>query len=351
MFAPSPHPRAVPWTRGAPLRRVLVARLQAMGDLVITLPYVAALARALPQAEIDLLTREEVAAIPREVPAFRRVYALGGGRNSRVQRLHALALAPLLRRRRYELFLDLQNNEVTALARWLLQPPAWATFDKVSPRSAGERTQRTIEAAGIRLGALAYEVPLRSADLGLGPLRAGGATPDEAFVILNPAGCFPSRNWPLASYARFAQLWRERHPGRFLLLGTEGLSAKAAFLREQLGPSLVDLVGRTTAAEAFGLVRRARLVLTEDSGLMHMAWVSGVPTLALFGSSRSDWSAPQGPHTLCLHSGDLPCGACLDADCRYGDVHCLTRHTPEAIVAHAEALLARAQRAQPVLSA
>jgi ADP-heptose:LPS heptosyltransferase len=322
-----------------------------MGDVVITLPYLAALARALPQTEIDLFTREEVAAIPREVPVFRTVYALGGGRNSRLQRLLALRLIPRLRRRRYDLLLDLQNNEVTALVRWLLRPEAWTTFDTRSPLSAGERTRRAIEAGGVALGRLVYDVPLRDPDLGLSRLLESGAREDEVFCILNPAGCFASRNWPLQNYVRFAQLWRERHGCRFLVLGVPSLGPKAALFRQRLGESLIDLVGRTTPAEAFGLVRRASLVVTEDSGLMHMAWTSGVPTLALFGSSRHDWSAPQGPHALCLHSGDLPCGACMEADCRYGDVHCLTRHTPEAVVACAETLVARAGRHEPVLTA
>jgi ADP-heptose:LPS heptosyltransferase len=80
--------------------------------------------------------------------------------------------------------------------------------------------------------------------------------------------------------------------------------------------------------------------VTEDSGLMHMAWVSGTPTLALFGSSRADWSRPLG-NSRCLNSGDLECGACMEAECRFGDVRCLARYTPERIVGEAEDLLGR----------
>ncbi len=349
MFAPSPYPRARPWTSPRPPGRILVARLQALGDLVITLPYVAALARALPGATIDLLTREEVAEIPRASEPFGTVYALGGGRNSRLQRLHALALAPGLRRRRYELFLDLQNNEVTALVRLLLRPPAWSVFDKISPASAAERTGRAVAASGLTIGPIRYDVRLRDATLERSVLREAGLADGEPFVVVNPAGCFTSRNWPLDSYVRFAALWRARHADRVLVLGTRALAPKAAFLRERIGPALADLTGRTTAAQALAIVGRSRLVLSEDSGLMHMAWVAGTPTLALFGSSRADWSAPQGPHSLCLHSGDLPCGACMDAVCRHGDVHCLTRYTPEAVVDQADALLARAV-ARPALA-
>ena len=74
---------------------------------------------------------------------------------------------------------------------------------------------------------------------------------------------------------------------------------------------------------------------------MHMAWTAGVPTIALFGASNHVWSAPQGDHSVCLHSGDLSCGACMDAECRFGDVHCLTRYGVDRVVAEAERLLSR----------
>jgi ADP-heptose:LPS heptosyltransferase len=152
-------------------------------------------------------------------------------------------------------------------------------------------------------------------------------------VILNPAGAFPSRNWPLESYVRFARAFQEMdsRPVKFLVLGLPGLRGKAEYLRAELDEWLLDLVGRTTPDEAFGLVRKADLVLSEDSGLMHMSWVSGVPTLALFGSSRGDWSRPLGERSLCLDSSDLECRFCMEVECRFGDVRCLTRRDPRDV--------------------
>ncbi len=112
----------------------------------------------------------------------------------------------------------------------------------------------------------------------------------------------------------------------------------------------MNLAGQTTASQALAIVQAAQLVISEDCGLMHMAWVSGVPTLALFGSSRHDWSAPLGPHSRCLHSGDLPCGACMDASCRFGDVHCLTRYTPEFVVEQAEELVQISRHAERTIT-
>jgi len=333
---------AVPWRGAAPPKRILAIRLQALGDVVITLPYLRVLQRSLPGTEIDFLTRREDGSIPRALRLFRSVEQLGGGRSERRQLLLTPLLAPRLLARRYDVVLDLQNNRVSRTITWLARPRAWALFDRESPVAAGERTRLAIEAAGFPLRRVEADLPLRDPDLGLDVLRQAKRDSTRDLVVLSPAGAFPSRNWPIERYARFADLWRQRHPAQFAILGLMSLREKAAVLQDRLGDDLLNLVGDTTPSEAFAIVQRAALVLTEDCGLMHMASATGVPTLALFGSSRHVWSAPLGDHAWCLHSGDLECGACMEPTCRYGDVHCLTRYTAEYVVDRADALIARA---------
>jgi ADP-heptose:LPS heptosyltransferase len=313
--------------------KILAIRLQATGDVVITLPYLNSLKRLHPEAELDLLTREETAAIPRSLPLFSRVLAIGGGRSFKRQCLSTAVLLPRLLVRGYDVVLDLQNNELSRWVTLALRPERRCLFDKSSPLPAGERTRLAIEESG--LGSVGIDTDLRPRDEAAASslLRRSGFRSGDRLVILNPAGAFPSRNWPLASYVRFARAFQEldSRPVKFLVLGLSGLHAKAEYLRSELRDSLLDLVGRTTPDEAFGLVRKADLVLSEDSGLMHMSWVSGVPTLALFGSSRGDWSRPLGERSLCLDSSDLECRFCMEAECRFGDVRCLTRRDPQEV--------------------
>jgi heptosyltransferase II len=333
--------RARPWRGPEAPARILAIRLQAIGDVAVTLPYLRALQQSLPETEIDMVTRKEVGELASAVNLFRHVDELGGGRHERRQLLLAAFLAPRLRTRRYDVVLDLQNNRVSRTIRRAILPRAWSAFDRWSPSSAGERTRQTIQAAGFALPLVEASLPLKNVELGLDTLRRAAWDPGRELVVLSPAGAFPSRNWPIDYYARFAELWQRRRPAQFAVLGLEAMRQKGSELRGALGSTLLDLVGRTTLAEALAIVQRAALVLTEDCGLMHMAWVSGVPTLALFGSSSHVWSAPLGGHSRCLHSGDLPCGACMESTCRFGDVHCLTRYSPEYVAREAESLLAR----------
>jgi ADP-heptose:LPS heptosyltransferase/glycosyltransferase involved in cell wall biosynthesis len=334
-----------PWQKGTPPKRILAIRLQATGDTVITLPYLQYLRRSLSEnVQLDLLTRKETADIPKHVGLFDHVYALGGARSFRKQLFHTFFLLPKLLLRRYDLVIDLQNNTISRTVRRTIRPKAWSAFDRYSPRAAGERTRLTIEAAGLGKNRadpdFQYTTPVSAWE----KLRLSGWQAGKRLVVLNPAGASETRNWPVPNYIHFARLWLREFPDtQFLILGTNFIAEKATAFKKELGDDLVNLVGQTSPSEAFSILQLATLVLSEDSGLMHMAWVSGLPTLVLFGSTRSDWAQPLGSHTLLLGSSDLPCGDCMQAVCRHGDIRCLTRWTPAHVLRQCLTLISSAR--------
>lgn len=329
------------WRKKRPPRSVLAIRLQAMGDLVITLPYLQQLRNALPaNTKLDLLTREEVEAIPKNLHLFDKVYSIGGGRDLKKQLFYTFLLLPKLLARRYEVVLDLQNNIISRSVRKIILPKAWSLFDRYSPVAAGERTRLTIEAAGLGECSAASNFNLINKQDGIDLLKKYGRRRNAELVLLNPAGAFETRNWSMPNYVQFARLWLQRFPeSQFLVMGTSFIEAKSTYLEEQLGNNLINLVDKTTPAQAFSIIQQVKFVLSEDSGLMHMAWVSGIPTLALFGSTQSEKARPLGDHTLYMDSSDLECGACMLKICKYGDTHCLSRYTPEMIFEKALTLI------------
>jgi len=333
---------ARPWKKNTLPGRILVIRLQAMGDVAVTLPYVQQLRNYLPsQTRIDFLTRQEVEGIPRSIMLFDNVFVIKGGRNLRKQLIYTCSMLPKLFAQRYDVIIDLQNNNVSRLVRKALFPQAWSAFDRFSPIAAGERCRMTIEAAGLGRVWAANKFSLRHPRIGKEILKTNGWL-GEDLVVLNPAGAFPTRSWDLNNYVAFAKSWLGLFPRtRFVMLGTPFIAEKAMFLKTELGDRLIDLVDKTSPSEAFAVLQEVKFVLSEDSGLMHMAWVSGIPTFGLFGSTRSDWSKPLGEHTFFLDSSDLECGHCMRETCMYHDVHCLTRYTPEFVLNHALALLER----------
>ncbi|HZY36796.1 MAG TPA: glycosyltransferase family 9 protein [Mucilaginibacter sp.] len=332
---------AKPWRNTELPKRILVIRLQATGDMVAALPYIQYLKRSLPKTvRIDLLTREEVEAIPHNIELFNNVYSIAGGRNFKKQFFFAAAMLPQLLLHRYDVVIDLQNNEISGLVRRSLMPKAWSAFDRFSPIPAGERYRLTIEAIGLGHNGADNNFILKPIHGIMDLLTRNGWNGSNSLIIINPAGAFQTRNWPLTNYVQFMKLWLQHLPeAQFLILGLDVIAEKAAYLKEMLGGNLVNLVNKTSVEEAFAIAQKAKFVLSEDSGLMHMAWVSGIPTLALFGATRSDWARPLGKHTDFVDSSDLSCGNCMREICKYGDNRCLTRYSPEFIFSRANALL------------
>ena len=332
----------IPWSAPTLPRKILVIRFQAFGDVVITLPYVQALQLHVPTAQFHFLTRDEFSSLPLIMTIFTRVVTLGGGRDPKRQWLLATALLPLLLRERYDMVIDLQRNLLSRMIRRMLQPKSFCEFDRFSLHTAGERTRRTIEKLGI--AQLKNDLPnlsLRNNDAGINKLHAADFDATKKLILLNPAGNFVTKNWPLEYYESFARLWMEKidNQVQFLVLGTDSLRMKAEYLKNRLGNHFISLIGLTTQAEAFNILQKTDLVLTEDSGLMHLACAAQIPVVALLGSTKSVWSKPWGKYSFCLDSSDLECGECARPSCRFGDVHCLTRHTPDAIVKIAYDLL------------
>ena len=326
-----------PWRQDRPPGNILVIRFQAFGDVVISLPYLKGLKKALPgSSRLDFLTRQENVSLPRALGVFGRVHSLRGGRNPWAQRLAALSLWPRLRRERYEVIIDLQRNGISRWLRRQLQPVAWCAFDRYAPCWAGQRYHQAIQA-------LQLVREIRWEPIGCGAEPTLPLPEDTALVVLNPAGFFPSRNWPLENYLELATLLQDHFKNRvrFVVLGLPRLKEKADFLAGRLGECCMNLVGRTTPTQALAVLERASLVVSEDSGLAHLAWAADRPLLLLLGSSFSAWSAPPlGERVRCLDSRDLPCGGCLQPLCRYGDVHCLTRYSPRQVFEQCLALLA-----------
>jgi heptosyltransferase-2 len=88
--------QCTPWAKNMKPKKILAIRFQALGDLMITLPYLQSLKEQIPDVEIHLLTRSEVSEIAKNITLFEKVFSIGGGRNAKIQFLLSLLLMPYL---------------------------------------------------------------------------------------------------------------------------------------------------------------------------------------------------------------------------------------------------------------
>ncbi|KYG79448.1 hypothetical protein AWW67_13850 [Roseivirga seohaensis] len=311
-----------------PLKKILFIRLQAIGDSIITYPYIREFTDRNPSFEVHFLTRSSASDIPKFLKFFTRVWVLQGKRRPIHRLPYVSLLLPLLLWQRFDVVCDLQNNRESRLIRRLLFPKKYSAFDVYSPIPAGERVYNAINELGLNFS----KPNFRPYVLNKPPIYEFDK--DTLKVVINPAGFYSSRNWPYKYYVEWATafLQHSKKKVQFVLIGIDRVEKFANSFSLQFPEHTVNLVNKTSLSEAFVLIQRIDFMLSEDSGLMHMAWVSGVKTLAIFGSTRSDWSGPLGPHSILLDSSDMECGNCMLPTCKFGDNRCLTRYTPQIVL-------------------
>ncbi|HEY2726577.1 MAG TPA: hypothetical protein VGI61_05360, partial [Parafilimonas sp.] len=116
-----------PWTKKYSPKKILAIRLHAMGDVLVTLPYLQYLLRSLPSStKLDFLTTEETAGIPKNIILFNKVYSLRGGWSLKKQLFYLFLLLPKLLLQKYDVIIDLQNNIISKIVRKIVMPKAWS---------------------------------------------------------------------------------------------------------------------------------------------------------------------------------------------------------------------------------
>jgi heptosyltransferase-2 len=150
----------------------------------------------------------------------------------------------------------------------------------------------------------------------------GGST---ILVGLNPGAVFgPAKRWPAERFVQLGRCLRARHREELLLFGTEGDAEASARMAERIGEGALSLAGRTSLPTLAALLRRCRVLITNDTGTMHLAVAVGTPVISLFGSTAPEWTGPLGEHDQVIRK-ELPCAPCFQRTCRFGTYECLTR--------------------------
>ena len=144
----------------------------------------------------------------------------------------------------------------------------------------------------------------------------------------------PAKCWPAQHYAALAKSLHAEHGQPVLLLG----SGKEKALCEQIASAAAQacrvLAGQTSLLDAIALIAAARGMVSNDSGLMHVAAAFGVPQAALFGSTSPEHTPPLNPRAQVLwlkHELRLDCSPCFARTCRFGHTRCLTEIAPQRV--------------------
>lgn len=310
------------------LRSVLFIRFGAIGDIAVTLHACESLRHMFPLAQFDYLTSSETKDLISSIQCINHVHHFNY-KTTRYRRWFSAVFFGCRSRIRYDAVIDFQNNYISRMISRFLSADKKVFFDRFSPLPVEERVRRTVEQLGILNFHLKAPVILKSEYLDSAKriLHSNGWN-GERLLVLNPAGAWPSRHWPIGRYSEVANRICIGGKYRVLFVGNENILYRVSTIKERLNHKALNLVGQTSPGEAFGVISFASLILSEDSGIVPMGWVLRIPTLSLLGSTRYDWAQPIGSFASCFHAGDMSCGGCMQKTCRFGTVECLQRISP-----------------------
>ena len=329
--------------------KILIVGPAWVGDMVIAHALVRTLVSAEPAAEVHVVAPPATAPLAQRMAGVTDTITLqvnhgqfGWGVRRGVGRA--------LRRENFDRAIVLPNSFKSALV------PFFAGI----PRRTGWRGEwrygvlndvRTLDAAKLprlidRFVALgdASSVNRRDVEpkLASDPSRAAalvvdlGLKLDRPVLALCPGAEYgPAKRWPASHYAAVAEE-HVRRGGAVWLFGARGDAAACAAIRASVPPlaqsHVFDLSGRTQLLDAVDLLSLAQQVVTNDSGLMHVACALGVPVVAVYGSSSPAFTPPLSARARVVRDA-LPCSPCFERTCPLGHTDCLNRLMPERVVA------------------
>jgi heptosyltransferase-2 len=322
--------------------RVVVRAPNWVGDVVLSLPALRDLRRCFPAARLEVLARPWVA----------ELYAAVAGVDAVVESRGLAADVEALRGR-FDLGVLLPNSFASALTLWRAGiPERWG----YATDARGMLLTRSCRVpARVRGQSQVYYYRAMLEGLGLaveGPPDASLACPQEwaaqgetllgdtgPWIGVNPGAFYgTAKRWPPERFAAAAALVARRTGASVAIVGAASERPLGEAIASQLAAPSRVLCGETTLAGLVGVLAQLRLLLTNDSGPMHLAAALGTPLVAVFGST--DWveTAPVSERARVVRE-DTACAPCRLRECPI-DHRCMTRVGVSRVAAAALELVA-----------
>jgi heptosyltransferase-2 len=170
-----------------------------------------------------------------------------------------------------------------------------------------------------------------------------GLSLDRPVLALCPGAEFgEAKRWPVEHYAKVAEI-KIRAGWQVWMFGSKNDHPGCEDIRNRLIPGLreeaVNLAGETSLAEAIDLLSAAGAVVSNDSGLMHVAAALNRPLVAVYGSTSPQFTPPLADQVEIVRLG-LDCSPCFDRTCRYGHYNCLRELKPRPVLEALDRLVA-----------
>jgi heptosyltransferase-2 len=337
--------------------RLLVVAPNWIGDTLLAQPLLARLRARHPGLRIDAVAPDWTAPVLRRMPEVEEVIEVPF-RHGELALGPRIRLAQRLRRRGYREAIVLPNSFKSALVPLLAGIPRRIGFvgearyallnvrhrlDEEALPLMAERYLQLAEAPGrpVERPIPGTRIDVDEANLLITVSRLGLDRSRPVVALCPGAEYGPAKRWPARHFASLARALARR--GREVwLVGAPGDKTVGDEIAQLAAGEVLNLCGRTDLAAAIDLLSVAECVVTNDSGLMHVASALGRPLVALYGSSSPAHTPPLAARARIVQL-QLECSPCFARECPLGHFRCMNELSPERVLSEIDAAVAAAR--------
>ena len=316
--------------------RIVVIDLLYLGDLIFATPFIKNLRDKYPEARIDFVANAKFASVIENNPHLDNVYSY----NKSWSILKSWQFARKLSTNNYDLGLNIHGNWRTALLMKVIDPDYSVGFgDKGRGIFLDKELTRLEEAHMVEvyrqfLRDLEF-LELPEADLELEVeasvttnveelLASYNLDSAERLIALNTGGSWPTKRWPKEKFAALADKLIKKEVGEVIFTGGSSDIERVDEIKEMMDGEVVSLAGETTLKELAALAKEIDVMVSGDSGPVHVTAAVGTPTITLFGPSNEKKYQPYGEQHKII-TNQVECRPCGEHDCPLEHHNCLDK--------------------------
>ena len=315
--------------------RILVRSPNWLGDACMAVPAIRAIKHGRPDALITVLTPDKIAEVWDAVPEVDSVITKGA-KDSVFKVARSLKQQPGVI---FDVALLLPNSLRSALEPWLAgidriagyagHHRRWLLNQVIPDRATGpvEHHVRHYLRMAQRIGAAVKQSEFSAALDGGRP----ATRPDGVRIGLCPGAEYgPAKRWPQERFIAAANAVSEQIACEWLVFGSPSEAGLGQNVSAGIRGTVTNLAGKTTIEQLIDHLRTCDLLLTNDTGTMHLAALFGVPTVSIFGSTEPAWTGPLGKNHTVLRK-HVECTPCFLRECPI-DFRCMDAIDVESVV-------------------
>jgi lipopolysaccharide heptosyltransferase II len=348
------------------LHRTLIIRFSSVGDIVLSSLLVRALRQRFPALQIDFVVKTEFAELVADNPHLNRVIAFPTGGTYRDLR----TLRRAIRRAGYDLIIDIHDSlrsrflcagarnvvrvNKRKIPRFFLVKFKWNLYQWFGGApGVAERYLETVQHLGVKDDGKGLELflPQKSEEDVAKILRDAGFTMGSPLVGICPSARHWNKMWLKERFAETAASLSASYHATVVLFGSTTEEKRcgeveAEISRLNAGVPVLNLAGRLTLVESAAVMDRCVVIITNDSGLMHMATARNRKVVAVFGPTvRELGFFPTGTLSMVVEDPLLECRPCTHVglpECPKGHFRCMMDIPASRVIDAAEQLLSQA---------